>query len=287
MTPSEAQQVLKIARIFRCARKHLGLTQVDICQELGVSQSTLSKIEAAKLMPSASQWIDFCSLAGISPSTALKTGYIDHGLPAKLSRAGESNFRIPKKYREFRGSKARAVLPFLIFFEQNYGEEKLQDFLKSKKMDGDFFFNLDAQINIQFTKDIIEQILKDKKIKINNLHKITQLSGEKRVHGKMHSLYDKNQNEKKLISTFIQNLKKYDCNFNYKLVDQSESQSYVSVLPAEHMEQFNYAKDQDFKTFINKYRESYWSDFFKTYSHQKPLLVSQPQDNLYLIKVSA
>lgn len=60
------------ARVLREVRKKLGFTQNQIASALGVSQGTLSKMEAAKAEPSAIQWLRFCVMTGTAPESLIR-----------------------------------------------------------------------------------------------------------------------------------------------------------------------------------------------------------------------
>ena len=47
-------------RALYLIRKRLGLNQLEVAGILGVSQGAVSKMENAKLEPSAIQWLEFC-----------------------------------------------------------------------------------------------------------------------------------------------------------------------------------------------------------------------------------
>jgi transcriptional regulator with XRE-family HTH domain len=57
---------------LRVHRKSNGLTQKEVADVLGISQSNFSKMENALLQPSAIQWMSFCQLVEIPFDIALK-----------------------------------------------------------------------------------------------------------------------------------------------------------------------------------------------------------------------
>ncbi|HLD99336.1 MAG TPA: helix-turn-helix transcriptional regulator [Bdellovibrionota bacterium] len=65
MTEKEKAAASKIAKVIKTARKHRALTQHNVAEHLGVSQSAVSKMENGLVIPSAIQWYDFCVLTGI------------------------------------------------------------------------------------------------------------------------------------------------------------------------------------------------------------------------------
>jgi transcriptional regulator with XRE-family HTH domain len=65
VTAREKRTATSIARTLHKVRKHRELSQKDVAKALGITQSTLSKMEHGKLIPSAVQWYDFCQLTKI------------------------------------------------------------------------------------------------------------------------------------------------------------------------------------------------------------------------------
>jgi transcriptional regulator with XRE-family HTH domain len=64
-------------------RKRLGLTQIQVAEKLGISQSFLSKLENAKAEPSALQWLHFCELTQIDPRCVMMSSRPPEGMRAE------------------------------------------------------------------------------------------------------------------------------------------------------------------------------------------------------------
>ncbi len=141
---------MRIAALMRAARKKRDLTQVEVSKRLQISQSALSKIESGLLIPSAPQWFEFCQFTDISADSLL-TGYMER-LGSAVVESGDLNvgFKIPKAYRPYRGSKMRAMLPFLKYFHSVAGEEKVDQYFRSIKLDQDAFLDLAGKSSIRF-----------------------------------------------------------------------------------------------------------------------------------------
>jgi transcriptional regulator with XRE-family HTH domain len=73
VTPLERKYAALIAETMRKQREQKRLSQKDIAQALGVSQSAISKYEAGARVPSIVFWFDFCLFLGIDPSIHLPT----------------------------------------------------------------------------------------------------------------------------------------------------------------------------------------------------------------------
>jgi len=66
----------KVCKIIREKRKPRGkpeatIPQTTLCELLGISQATLSKIENMETVPSLDAWLKFCRLFKLHPDPAL------------------------------------------------------------------------------------------------------------------------------------------------------------------------------------------------------------------------
>src|SRR3954468_7517078 len=61
----------RTCHIIRDERLARDLTQIEMADELGISQSALSKIENMAMMPSLIPWLKFCSTFGLPANLPL------------------------------------------------------------------------------------------------------------------------------------------------------------------------------------------------------------------------
>ncbi len=107
MTPREKEVTKILSDIFLCARKNATLGQTQIAKRLGVSQSMVSKIEKAALMPSALVWMDAADIFQISHDS-YREGYIDNEYICKINSApSEKGYKLPERYISNRGIALR------------------------------------------------------------------------------------------------------------------------------------------------------------------------------------
>jgi transcriptional regulator with XRE-family HTH domain len=258
----EQQVSAKLSKIMRAARKRLGLTQVAVARKMGITQGSLSKLESGQLVASAPQWFTFCEFTGIS-ADSLITGYIERNRPAMLRdvSADESGYRIPKRYSTNSGSKVRAMLPFLHFFQQKLGETRLSQFLVSLGLDPDFFVDLDNQLSLNFCVDISKYLIRHGYMKPKHLLDLTSQVAQPRVHGSLHRYYDGSAGATALLQVLTLNSRQYECNFRYQLEAQSRSQLVLSVHPEKHLSEINHGGDDDLGDFLCRYKRSYFERF--------------------------
>lgn len=246
---------------MRAARKRSELTQQSVAARLGISQGALSKIENGILIPSAPQWFEFCEMTSISPDS-LTAGYIDNGTSAVLMQKGSDlPFKMPRAYLENRGSKVRAMLPFLAYFRSLMGEEKLEEYLKANKIDPDFFVQMDNQISLAFCLDISRFLISKGYFKPEDFPKLKEAVVNPTAHGRLHRSYEATGNAANLISVLLRNSKQYECNFSYSLEEQGQQHLVLSVAPEAHLAEFDYKNDPVLGDFLCRYKKYYFESF--------------------------
>jgi transcriptional regulator with XRE-family HTH domain len=260
LTQQELQVAQKIATLMRAARKRQGLTQITVSQRLGISQSALSKVESALLIPSAPQWFEFCEMTGIA-ADSLTTGLIESHRPATLQQSDlDVGYKLNNKYRDNRGSKVRATLPFVAYFRSIYGDQGFDDWMKYIKVDSDMFVDLDTQVNLNFCLDIARELTQRGLLKAKDFPKLVKTVSQPQTHGSVHRFYDGN-NSLNLLTVLIQNSKQYECNFQYKIEDHKKDQIEISVTPEKHLKSFAYKDDPVLGDFLCKYKQHYFERF--------------------------
>lgn len=277
MNAKELEDVIRTAAVIRTARKLRGKTQTEVANYLGVSQSFLSKLEHARLIPSSSQWFLFCKLTRINPAKTFDSGFIDHCLSiADQQPYPESVFKLSAKYSGDQASKVRSIRPFINYFIQELGDARFERYCEENDMDPDFFRVLDNQTNIAFTLDLITTLIKKGVLSSQDISKLAQPVREPHLHGVLHEDYDQIQNSTRLIECYIRHQEKYDTNFDYRIEDQSHRSLVLSVKPNPVLKGFNY-KDPVLGDFLCKYKQSYFK-YFSTYGgHSQPAQLEEKQ----------
>jgi transcriptional regulator with XRE-family HTH domain len=246
---------------MRAARKKNTFTQQAVASRLGISQGALSKMENGFLVPSAPQWFEFCEMTAIS-ADSLTMGFIDRNTSATLEQRNvEVPFKVPRAYLDNRGSKVRAMLPFLSYFRSVMGEEKLGEYFRHLKLDPDYFVELDNQINLNFCLDISRELINQGFFKKDDCRRIAQSVTDPAAHGRLRRAYDSTHSAKHVISALLSNSKQYECNFHYDLEEHSGNQIVLSVKPEAHLTQFNYKNDSVLADFLCFYKKCYFESF--------------------------
>lgn len=242
---------------MRTARKLSGLSQVETCKILGISQGYLSKVESGQNEPDVSVWFALCSLANIPADTWI-TGYIDQPTPALLRSSGlEHGFKVPAAYSQNRGSKVRSLIPFIRHAANTLGEAKLLGFLKTKGIDSDFFNIYDSQIGFEFCSDLVKLITENHVLKASDFQDMGNLIKTPVAHGVLHKQYDKKSSTADLLRARIKNSKYYGCDFDYEIEEESSKFIDVSVKPGDHLTETSYTTSPEVRAFFDRYdRES-------------------------------
>jgi hypothetical protein len=261
MNSKEQEDVVRTAAVIRTARKLRGKIQIEVANHLGVSQSFLSKLEHARLIPSSSQWFLFCRFMGINPARTFESGFIDHCLSvAGNNPYPQSLFKVHPRYDFHHTSKVRSVLPFIQYFTAQLGEGKFDKFCEENSIDPDFFRVLDNQLNITFTLDLITTLMKKGVLKRTDLQKLVQPISTPLIHGNLHEDYDQMTGPLELVQCLIQNKEKYETNFKYQLEEKDNRSLVVSVAPNPVLTQFDY-KNELLGDFLCQYKQQYFKRF--------------------------
>lgn len=260
MTSNDPVIAKKLARLMRASRKRNAFTQQAVAARLGISQGALSKMENGFLIPSAPQWFEFCEMTRIS-ADSLTMGYIDGSTPAILQSPDDVRFKMPKSYAHLRGSKARAMLPFLNYFKNVMGEDRLAEYFRHIKMDPDFFAELDNQISIDFCLDISRHLIRQGHLTMDRGGTLKQAVTDPHAHGRLHRDYEGISTATNLLSVLLLNSKQYECNFSYAMEEQTAHEVVISVKPEAHMKEFSYKDDPVLGDFLCRYKKFYFQSF--------------------------
>lgn len=245
--------IQKIGSLLQGTRKHLGLNQTAVAPQLGLDQSALSRVESGKQMLTASQWFTFCNLAGIS-ADALVFGTIEPNRP-------ESAIRLPSRYAFEKRTKVRALLPMLDFARSTLGERGFASFLEDRKVDPEFFINLNAEINFNFSVDLAEALIRKTGMGSKDAELITRTAANPSSHGTLHHYFDCiAANPVSLVAAFVDHSAKYTSNFNYQVLDSGKSHIDVAVIPQPHMKEFDYRDNAILGDFFCHYDKGFFQN---------------------------
>jgi hypothetical protein len=190
------------------------------------------------------QWFMFCELTQI-PSDSVQYGCIDFLNTITVSNDSVNNgFKIPPKYSYKRASGVRYFLPLISLFKNALGEEKLDEFLKEKKIDRDFFLVSDGILNFNFDLDLFKILIQKQILSEDFLVSLGVNARSGNIHGKLRKDYELIQEPIEVLKKFISNKKFYERNFNYRLDDINQSQLSLAITPVAHMIDFQYRSDQ-------------------------------------------
>jgi transcriptional regulator with XRE-family HTH domain len=271
---AEPDQIVieRIGRILQATRKHLGLNQTAVAPQLGLDQSALSRVESGKQMLTATQWFTFCGLAGISPD-ALTYGLIELDRP-------ESAIRLPARYAFEKHSKVRSLLPMLDFGRATLGERGFNAFLEDRKVDPEFFINLNAEINFNFLIDLAEALVRKTNMSSKDAEAVSRTAAEPMSHGALRHYYECIcANQINLISGYVDQIGRYGSNFNVQVLDSGKNHIDVAMTPLPHMKEFTYRDNHILGDFFCHYDKGFFQNL-SAYGGQKAMKVVIAE-NLY------
>ncbi|HLE12421.1 MAG: hypothetical protein A2504_01425 [Bdellovibrionales bacterium RIFOXYD12_FULL_39_22] len=255
MNPSEAESAPKVARMVRCARKLSGLTQKEVCSNLRISQSYLSKIENGINVPSVVFWAEFCQLTGVNMDSVIN-GYLDDMTFSQVESGRiSSGIEIPQRYSYLRSMKIRG-LNTLIFFAKNLmGNDGFEKTVTEMGIDPDYFCNYDNQLNINFLTDFLQKIKKSATEASVDTNNIFALVKQESIHGNFAKKLFSDNDPISLIKRLVRNAKKYESNFSYEILDESKNKLVFSLTPEGHLAEFkkNFSDNEDvFLSYLSK-----------------------------------
>lgn len=262
MTNRNRKLARNSARIIRCLRKQRGWNQIGLAADLGMSQSKLSKLETAAMLPSADEWLRVCELGGISPYS-LRTGRFGGKSPITILKWGtvEPGFRIPERYAYSRGSGGHAMIIPVLALETKVGERRAHEILREEGFDPDFFVNLDHQVNCDFTAALGYRLAKSGVA-------LTDIVKHSQAFGRSEPLAKEARNRANFIAAaqrFVKGILKVEINHDYALVDLRADRVAFSVSPRKHLGELKYGRSRELMT----YACSYTLEFFRNYFHER------------------
>lgn len=243
----------KLSAVLRSARKRHGYSQNEFARALKTTQGTLSKIENAQLTVDAHTWFDACDILKIPPHS-LRAGLIDIAEPGSVQSVERlGKYRIPKKYGAHAGSTVRSALPFLQFFEKCEGGAGLREYLESKKLDPDYFVQLNNPINLRFIVDLVGDMDARGTLKARGLKSLASHFTTAPIHRSTDVDLSKTDPLDALAS-ILANLPKYESNHVYSLEEVDRTTAVYSVSPRDHLKELGIPASA--MQILCRYRES-------------------------------
>ena len=249
------------AGIVESARRNAGYTQKGLAQELGVIQSTISRIEKGILSPTLFHWMEMCEILKI-PQDAISVGYLDHASTAKIkSDLKEGGHNLPKKYRELRCFKVRQLLPLINFLRSEFGDEAYIETIKAMGMRPTFFVNIDNQVNLAFLNDLLAQIGNYQTINKKTSRSILRYTSEVNSHGILSNLYRNAQDQMDLMDRYLKNTSKYQRAFNIEINKVSDEEIQFKAEVPEALRPMIMAIGKETEDFLWNFYETYLKKF--------------------------
>jgi transcriptional regulator with XRE-family HTH domain len=251
MNNAEKNDAKKIALLINCGRTNKKLSQTELASLLGISQGQISKLEKGVAIPSATLWMNMCRLLDIY-TDSLRSGYIDKlSFTTVRSTEEEGGFYLPARYRQDRGIKIRDILPLLIYCKDTVGEKSFKDLIKQLKIPQSFFINLDHQINLNLTLDILQIIFKTSFATEQHINNFLNFTSRPSSHGALDSIYQQAEDQIDLMKKFVTNSDKYQCYFKYSIEDMRSTGMNISIQPSQIFKNFMY--DQKVYDYLTSY----------------------------------
>jgi len=246
-------------QILRAIRKYYGVNQAPFSEVLEVKQGTLSKIEAGQLEISARQWINVCTKYHLDPNI-ITTGRIEALENIKInpiSKKRYGNFKVDSSYQLLMGSTVRTVYPILKFMASKVGTQVTAEFLKSKKIDPDYFIIQNLPINIKIIEDIFNFLNQRALISIGNVKEILTTTRTSEVHGYALSQINTGHDDNKNFQSFTKKISQlYEDNSTYSF--EGDKKCYIRATDNETLKALNIG--EEFNQFRSIYNLSHFNN---------------------------
>lgn len=260
MNQHEKKEAHKFAQVLRSARKSKDISQVDLSRAIGISQGQLSKLEKGINVPSAPIWFRVCEALDIQAESGT-FGYVDKLRDLSFSTSeSQGSFKVPKRYSFLQGSMARTSRPFLSYLVKNAGAKKADEFIRSKKLDPDYFVVLDHPLNFNFNLDLINHLISSGMLKSKNIPELVGMINSSNMHGFLEKDYRKVHDARDLLQVLEKNIKKYSANWNYAFDFGRKNTVQIVSTPSDYLKEFEF-DEKVLGGFLFEYTKQLLSNF--------------------------
>lgn len=161
-----------IAEIFKATRKFNGLQQSEFSTVLGVTQGTISKIEAANMCPELGLWFKFLKSFDVVDPYCFTYGGVEYHENSfkKLTTEGSSFMSFSKDNRANNISTVREIRPMFDFLLKN-NFRSVESFLKDNKIKMELFTILNHPLDLGFI-DMFFSFLAENKINERSISRL-------------------------------------------------------------------------------------------------------------------
>lgn len=220
MNSKEKNETEKISSLIRAARKLAGKNQTEIAQHLGISQSSISKLEKGILLPSVTEWFHFARFVGIPAEESYEFGFIDHAISEQDPKSAapqehypHHHFRIDPLYLKNPGTRIRSLLPLKAVFIERHGKKEWHQKLKDHHLDADVFSVLGFSVGPEVTH-LLLKLLNQRQWKDADFAFLAKSQRLNQIHGRLASIYHSSTNGLSMLESYFENESQYDSHFH-------------------------------------------------------------------------
>jgi len=255
--------------LFRM-RKCTGTSQEKMGKILSIHQTALSRIENGVQTLSAIQLYLMSEYFQVPAHDIFnqKINYWD------LAERFHQPHPYPKRYQTAYFSKVREVLPLISFLNTVSNEETARSILAQFEFDSVLFQHYDLSISVNFTLDLIRELLKRRLLTADSFNVLIRQTWLKDVHGSdLRETYDNQDSALKLIQARVMKAEHYESNFKYKIEEMNNKLIAISVTPSDYMKEICNT-DHILGGFLCNYRKEYFKNF-PLYNSFRPLKLEE------------
>lgn len=217
--------------IIKCARISRGFDQAQLASDIGVAQSTISKLEKGSLLPDAATWAVICEITGI-PLNSNQLGFIDFGMSKERVSLVHPGFKTESYSKKFVNPKyqvnsmfsVRFFKPLLETVKKEKGVDYYCSVLKKLKIDPAYFYRLDLKLNELFLTDFLNEasFSERPKMKLSSFW-------ENNIHGFVFEKMLKKPKMTDPLELFVKKSGNYNIAFKYEVIEKKRKSAEVFV----------------------------------------------------------
>ncbi len=207
MTTTESIYSIRTARVLRCLRKSLNISQEEVSDRIEVRRHILQGAENCKN-------IDFKMLCKIADTFNFQIEDFRNGYLDSLPNANNRGFKNSQSAIEDAKISMRIFAPLENAFSKKYSNQALFNFHKQQGVDLDYRYHLENRISPNISEAMLPYL--------NDLDQIISLNPRNILHGKMYDDYKNAKNRKTLLKKIVHNANRYSTNSKTTLSGPNE-----------------------------------------------------------------
>ncbi len=249
----------KLGITLKKMRKTCGFKQEEIGALFDIDQAGISRIESAGQKIHLDQLVILSKFYGVDLSSILNSSVNYWKLAERFSKKP----RLPMRYQRDCSTFVRELFPFFSYISGYYGKPYLDEVLAYLGIEDIAKFPLEEKISSRCFFDILEYLLKDRKIFADDALSVVGTIEHLKAEDRTFSLYEKMSNSGEIALASVLNAQNHEGFFITKIVDHDLKSIKFSMSLNPSVRNLNY-RSSGMDNFLEKYKK-YYFEYFPTF----------------------